>query len=142
MRRLLACIDFSARSPRVLLAARQLAAALQAEVVLLHVAPPDPDFVGYGAGPRSVRDAVSHDLRAAHSELDALAREGPDDGVAVQPLMIQGSAPEKILEQAERLSVEYIVIGSHGHGAVHEILTGSVARRVLRQARVPVVVVP
>src|SRR5688572_21839137 len=127
MRRLLACIDFSTRSPRVLQAARQLAAALQAEVVLLHVAPPDPDFVGYGAGPRSVRDAVSRDLREAHGELDALAAEAASDGVTVQPLMIQGSAPEKILEQAERLSVEYIVIGSHGHGAVHEILTGSVA---------------
>jgi nucleotide-binding universal stress UspA family protein len=108
----------------------------------LHVAPPDPDFVGYGPGPSSVRDAVSRDLREAHRKLDALAADATNDGVIVRPLMIQGSAPETILEQAERLSVEYIVIGSHGHGAVHEILTGSVARRVLRQASVPVVVVP
>jgi nucleotide-binding universal stress UspA family protein len=54
----------------------------------------------------------------------------------------QRDAAEKITEQAERLGAELIVLGSQGHGKLRQLLLGSVADAVLRNARVPVLIVP
>jgi len=35
-----------------------------------------------------------------------------------------------------------IVMGSHGHGALYELLVGSITQGVLKAAKCPVVVVP
>jgi nucleotide-binding universal stress UspA family protein len=48
---------------------------------------------------------------------------------------------EEILQRAERLGVDLIVMGKHQKGLLHTML-GSVSKGVLSQARVPVVVVP
>jgi nucleotide-binding universal stress UspA family protein len=138
----LACVDLSPISGAVLACGARLARALDTDLVVLHVAPPDPDFVGYAAGPQSVRDQVAARLREQHRELEASVRALGDGALSAKPLMIQGSTTESILSQAEKLQAELIVIGSHGHGKLHDLLVGSVADKVLRRAAVPVVVVP
>lgn len=140
MARVLAAIDFSPPSERVLASAAQLCRAFGAELWLLHVAPPDPEFVGYEAGPQSVRDAVAARLADEHGKLGALAAQFSD--VDVHPLMVQGVAAERILDHAARLKIDWIVLGSHGHGALYQLVVGSVAEAVLRKATVPVVLVP
>lgn len=139
---LLAAIDFSDVTPRVLEHAAKLARALDAELVVLHVAAPDPDFVGFSAGPQSVRDQVADKLREQHRELGERVAELVAAGTRARPLMVQAPAGDAILEHAERLGAELVVIGSHGHGKLRKLLAGSVADRVIRGARVPVVVVP
>jgi nucleotide-binding universal stress UspA family protein len=47
-----------------------------------------------------------------------------------------------ILEQAQKLGAEYIVIGSHGHSAVYDVMMGSVASGVLKKSPCPVLIVP
>ena len=53
---ILAAIDFSPISDRVLALASELAEKTGASLVVLHAAAPDPDFVGYEVGPQYVRD--------------------------------------------------------------------------------------
>jgi nucleotide-binding universal stress UspA family protein len=53
-----------------------------------------------------------------------------------------GSPAREILEVALNASVELIVLGTHGRGGVERFLLGSVAEKVLRKARCPVMVVP
>ena len=57
-------------------------------------------------------------------------------------LHIQGSLVEKILTSAETHAADLIVMGSHGHGALYELLVGSVTSGVLHGAKCPVLVVP
>jgi nucleotide-binding universal stress UspA family protein len=133
----LACVDFSSASDRIVPWAIQLAGPTH-EIVLLHVVPPDPDFVGYTVGPQSVRDSVAAHMRDRHRRLEEIGHGYGN----VRPLCIQGPTAEKILDQALRLKADFIVLASHGHGTVHDLLVGSVARAVLRAAQVPVVVVP
>ncbi len=53
----------------------------------------------------------------------------------------RGNPVEKIIKVAEDRDCDIIVMGSHGHGVLEEALIGSTARRVLRQATKPVLVV-
>ncbi len=142
MRRLLAAIDFSPISARVVDQAASLAAAFSAELTILHVAAPDPDFVGYAAGPQTVRDARARELRAEHRKLQEVAETLRDREIATRALLIQGPTAEQILAEAKRLEAGMIVVGSHGHGSLYRALLGSVSEDVVRAAVCPVLVVP
>jgi nucleotide-binding universal stress UspA family protein len=62
--------------------------------------------------------------------------------VAVKPLLVKGATLEVILGEAGRLGADVIVVGSHGHGAMHRFLVGSTADALVRQSDRPVLVVP
>ena len=142
METILAPIDFSDVSDTVIRRAADLAKAFQAPIYLLHVAPPDPDFVGYAPGPQSVRDTVAGTIRKEHHQLQKLESKLKSEGLDVHALLVQGPVVEKILREGERLQAGIIVMGSHGHGALHKLLVGSVAEGVLRGSRCPVFIVP
>ena len=57
-------------------------------------------------------------------------------------LVKSGKPEEVILEQADKRNCDIIVMGSHGQGALADVLIGSTARRVLRRSIKPVFVVP
>lgn len=143
MNTLLTAIDFSDVTDAVLEQTRVIASAFGAKVFLVHVAPPEPSFVTYEPGPPSEREFRAKELREEHRKLQALAEKlAGDGGPDVEPLMVSGGAVAKIVEEAERLDVNMIVLGSHGHGALYELLVGSVADGVMRKAKCPVLVVP
>jgi nucleotide-binding universal stress UspA family protein len=142
MELLLVPIDFSAGTEKVLATALQLAKATGAAIRLLHVAPPDPDFVPYDAGPAVVRDQVAHELRAEHRSLQLAAAELNAGGIKTSARMVMGPFVETIVEQADQTLADMIVIGSHGHGALFRMVLGSVSEGVVRQTDCPVLVVP
>ena len=142
MKHLLVPVDFSDVTPRVLDCALALARALGARLTLLHVAPPDPAFIGYDTGPDSVRDQVAHERRAEHRQLSTWQHVVAAEGVPGTALLMQGFPAEKILQEVSRLGVDLIVMGSHGRGALRHLLVGSVTDAVLREANCPVLVVP
>jgi len=139
---ILAPVDFSDLTPGVIAAAESLAAAFSAKLWLLHVSAPDPDFVGFEAGPQTVRNQRAHALRVEHRELQEVADRIRAAGVDATALLIQGPTVEKILAEAERIAADWIVMGSHGRGAVRRALLGSVSEGVLHRARCKVAIVP
>ena len=141
IRHLLVCVDFSPLTAAVVEQGVAIARATGAHVRLLHVAAPDPDFVGYGVGPESVRDAVAHELRTEHRVLAELAERFRAVDVPVTPLMVQGPILGTIVEQARRFAADLVVLGDTGH-RMHHLLAGSIAQRVLHDACVPVLLVP
>jgi nucleotide-binding universal stress UspA family protein len=73
------------------------------------------------------------------SRLDAEAQTIRDRVVAVD--VVEGFPAEVILWEAERHGCDLIVLGSHEQALSHTFL-GNVAKRVLRRARVPTLIVP
>ena len=140
--RLLVPLDLSSATDRVLAAATAVARDTGAGVWLLHVAEPDPAFVGYEAGSAAVRDQVAHEYRDEHRRLQEHAKQLRDAGIDTTPLLIRGPTAETILHEAAHLEVDLIVMATHGRGAVFDILVGSVSHAVLRQSRIPVLMVP
>lgn len=139
---ILAAVDFSAVTDDVLAALGRIGAATPAKVFLVHVAPPEPDFVGYGTGPDVVRGQVAVELRTQHQHLQRLAGELRAGGVETTALLLQGATVDTLIAEAGKLEADLIVLGSHGHGAVYDFLVGSVAEGVVRRSKVPVLLVP
>lgn len=138
----LVAVDLSPAADKVIAAAERVALAIGAEVYVLHVAEPEPAFVGYDAGPGVVRQQVADEYRREHRAVQDLAERLRAAGVRATALLIQGQTAATTLREAVRLKVELIVVGSHGHSAVYDVLVGSYSAAILRQSPVPVLVVP
>ena len=140
--KLLAALDFSATTPAVLREARAWAGRLNAKLWLIHVAEPDPDFIGYKAGPDTVRDAMARKFHREHQQLEAAAQELRTAGVDTTALLLQGPTADTILKEAGRLGVDAILMGTRARGALREFIVGSVSKQVLHKATRPVLLIP
>ena len=54
----------------------------------------------------------------------------------------EGFPADRILEKADELECDVIVMGTHGKGIIANAFLGSVAKRVLRRTRKPVFIIP
>ena len=142
MKNVIAAVDFSPVSEAVVSHAIHLARVNQGRLWIVHVAAPDPDFVGYEVGPEVVRQQRATRLREEHQQLEDMARDANAGGVTTTALMIQGPTSRTLLEKAAELDADLLVLGSHGHGALHNLLVGSVTESVVKDARIPVLIVP
>ena len=135
-------VDFSDVSALVITTAKKYARAFGARIVLLHICEPEPDFVGYEPGPTVVREHVAETMRANQQALDAMKAKFVEPDLEMLALQIQGPAVEKIVYEAQEQDAGLVVMGSHGHGAIYNLLVGSVAEGVLKGVSCPVLIVP
>ncbi|HYD49497.1 MAG TPA: universal stress protein [Terriglobales bacterium] len=142
MKTILVPIDFSDVTNAVLDHAILLAQKFASRIDVVHVAAPEPTFVGYEPGPQVVRYQVATELREEHRLVQNLAQKLRDQGLDAHGLMLQGSTVECIVERAKKIAADLIILGSHGHGAIHRVLLGSVSEGVVRHATCPVLIVP
>ncbi len=70
------------------------------------------------------------------NKADSLRQEG----ISATAVLLEGNAAEKILEYAEENDVDLIIMSTHGRSGPARWLFGSVADRVVRHSRVPVLV--
>ena len=146
MKTLLVPLDTSAGTAKVLSVADSLAVALRAKVVLLHVIEPVASYVPVGTGmdviAASEPENDSEQAEGAKKRLEMLAAPLRAAGLDVACEVALGLAVDEILDQAKMLAADYIVLGSHGHGALYHLFGGSVVTGVLKHSPCPVVVVP
>lgn len=140
--KLLVATDFSPQTDKVLRVARRLASALSAELCVLHVAAPEPAFKTYGAGERQDWDETAAENREEHRLVREAAQSMRDAGIDAVGIMLQGPPAKVILEEADKLDADLIVMGSHGFGAVFKLLLGSVSSAVMKKSGRPVLIVP
>ncbi len=160
MKRILVPIDFSDVTPPVIDLARQLAKALGADIHLVHVkeltAAAAPGTLGYGLagmpelapmsgvpvpGFEPMPQLVPED-EDQRSKLFQWQKEIADGGIKVSLHEPTGVVPEEILNQADELNADLIVMGTHGHGAMYNLLVGSATKGVLKHSTRPVLLVP
>jgi nucleotide-binding universal stress UspA family protein len=139
---ILAGVDFSQSAQKIIDQAALLARGLDAKIWLVHVAEPDPDFVGYELDPTVMRDVVAKKYHAEHRQLQDMSGALRDDGFDCVALLIQGSTVETLLAEAGKVMADMIVIGSHGKGALKRLLLGSTSEGILHRAEIPVHIVP
>lgn len=78
--------------------------------------------------------------------LESFREEMQDAGQDMQLIaslqVVQGDPPQVILDEANRLGVELVVVGSHSHGTAWDAPLGRTALCLLQLAEVPVYLVP
>ena len=139
---ILTLIDFSVICGAVVQRAAELSKFYEAKCWLVHVAAPDPDFVGYDVGPQYIRDSRADELKDEHAKLEAYTEQLKEDGVDCEMLLIQGQINPTILGEIDKLNIDLVVLGSHGHSKLYDLLVGSVCEYTLRHATVPLVIIP
>ena len=114
---------------------------------LLHVI--DPVEAGYDAGVlpsgseawyRSATETATDLLSERRARLVA-ARDGGEDGSDVDTTTEVGRPAATIVEVAEAVGADHVVVGSHGRKGVSRLVLGSVAESVVRRSPMPVTVV-
>jgi nucleotide-binding universal stress UspA family protein len=138
--KLLVGVDLSESTEMIVEKTEEIAKALSAKVWLLHVA--GPDLVGYDLVSQSLRDSVAEGFHGEHCHIQEIADRLRKTGLDTTALLIQGAPAETILKQASKLDVDMIVVGSHGRGAMYQLLVGSVSEGVLLKSECPILVVP
>jgi nucleotide-binding universal stress UspA family protein len=142
MKRILVPIDGSTLSGEAIREAFELARALPAEVILLHVVP-DPGLPNTVDGVWMDTDAIHKDLRQRGR---GLLKEAVQElaSVTTRPLMRDalGEHPaDVIVRLSNEEQVDLIIMGTHGRAGLERLLMGSVAERVAHHALAPVMLV-
>ena len=142
-KRILCATDFSEASIRALDYAMTLAQEADAHLTVMHVVEVTP------APQSDVESALESKMLGAYVAAAAADRAGrlkdliPDTVhtyCTVDTKLAIGKAYREILRVASEQSTELIVLGAHGR-TISELLFGSTAHQVVRQARSPVLTI-
>jgi len=142
MNNILVSIDFNEQEAFLMDKAYELGKAFDAKIWLLHIAAPDPDFVGYDVGPQYVRDTRAEDLHKEHQLLQDYAKQLELKGVKAEGLLVQGGTVEMILKEAKKLNTDLIITGHHDHNFLYKAFLGSVSEGIVKDSKIPVLLVP
>lgn len=131
MKKILVATDLSARSDRALERAVSLARDLGAHLTIVHVVDEDLPALLADAQRKAANEAIEGHLKTLN------AASGPK----ISTKVVVGHAYHDILEMAENLEAELIVLGVHRKDAFREfmdIFRGTTAERIIRASNIPV----
>jgi len=142
MNTIIVAVDFSSITSSLIEKAAEMAICYGARIYIIHVAAPDPEFVGYKVGPVHERQSLVKELNKEKRELEKLAERLRGEGIEVVPLLIQGATAELIVTETQRLDAKLLIMGTHGHGLALSALLGSTSHQVMHHVSCPVLLVP
>jgi nucleotide-binding universal stress UspA family protein len=142
---ILAPIDFSAESVPAFTYAAALARWYGSRITALHVVVTRPAVnIVPSPYPTAFAPVALEGIRAdVLSHLDGLIGQADARDVAIDKAVEEApDVASEILARAGVLPADFIVMGTHGRGGFDHLVLGSVAEKVLRKARCPVLTVP
>jgi nucleotide-binding universal stress UspA family protein len=139
VKKILCPTDFSEASKKAIALAVPLAEKFGAEIHLLHVVPPMPNLE---PSPTARFDVPEYErLLRADAKKSRSVMANAIGTVKTHEIVSNGSAAEEILRAAEENGIDLIVIATAGLTGWERTLFGSVAEKVVRRARCPVLTV-
>lgn len=143
-KKILIPLDGSALSEKALPAALEVSNKFGAELILLRVVErPQAYLHADGWVDLELINSIEEQAKKAVARyLQEKEAELAIQGQIVTSMMWERQFPaDAIIEAAEELDVELIVMSTHGHGGLTRWVFGSVADKVLRKAHVPVLLI-
>lgn len=139
--------DGSKNSEFAIKHALQIAADEDAEVVVLHVVDSKhlssisdeaiesraTNFAEYG-------DSVLDHFESVIQEIEAEKEE--KNKVVIRKLALEGNPAEVILKVCKKENIDMVVMANSGKHKIDRFLLGSVTEKIIREAPVPVLVIP
>lgn len=152
-KKVLLTLDGSELSATAIPHAAQIAASAGAEVVLLRVVdsvghiiaqttPAGFEGMGGAVSADLAQDAVAGQRAAAELDLTAAAQQLNSQGVSKVTLeIVEGVPGDAVVETAERLGCDLVIMATHGRSGLGRAVLGSVADHVVRHVHSAVLLV-
>ena len=137
---ILLAVDFSDAANFLAGYTKLFAKGLGANVVVVYVSPSMNRYASLYVPTTSIQALVEQILEGAKRVMDEFMAENfPGENAA--GLVEYGYAPEKIIEVAAEVEADMIIMGTHGRRGVNRIPFGSVAEKVVKTAKIPVLTI-
>jgi len=140
--KLLVAVDLSESTQTIVDKVEEINKEYPAKVWILHNAEPEPDFVEFKVDPLAARETLAKKFHNEHRQIQEIANRLRKAGLEATALLVHGATVETILKEASDLDVDMIVVGTHGRGAMYQLLVGSVSEGIIHKSRYPVLVIP
>lgn len=137
IKKILCSVDFAEYSPQIAAYAQTLAQAFAAEITVIYVAPTLAHYIGFQVAPSSIENFVGEIISGAEETMDKFLQDNFQE-VQVSGKVLTGYAAEEILDFADANNMDLIVMGTHGRKGIDRVLFGSVAEKVVKAAKIPV----
>ncbi|HEX2984316.1 MAG TPA: universal stress protein [Ignavibacteriales bacterium] len=133
--------DFSKLSFTAFDYARSLAAQYNAKIYLMFVMEKMPPFLAVRSLDVDEKQVLSHMEDEAKKELrEAAELLRGDSDLQVESIFKKGVDYEEVVKFSEEAKADLIIIATHGRTGILHTLLGSVAEKVIRYSKCPVLV--
>ncbi len=148
MKKICIALDYNPSAEKVAQTGYAYAKALGAETTLVHVisdavyyAMDYSPFMGYESSFNEINFGVVEELKhGAENFLSASAEHlGSRD---IKTAVLEGETSEAILDYCKEYNIDLLVIGTHSHSVLDNLLMGNSAVRIVRHSEIPLLVVP
>lgn len=141
MKKILVAVDFSPAAVVATRQALQLATAFDAQLILLHVLHDPAEAPGFYSAKKAGKKVFRNMEEAATKMMSEFVEKNLKDYAKVDARILPGLPGDEIVRQAAKEKVDVVVVGTRGHSGIARLLLGSVADKVIRTCRCPVLTV-
>ncbi len=139
--------DLSDCSLRALEPAVEVARKLCQKLTILSIVEPyTPITLGEDAGSGTALEAIEtlqrEELDHVGAEIQKIRAGLPADLETEQLVVVSRHPVQEIVRQVDALDVNLLVMATHGRTGIAHAIMGSTTEHVLRQSRVPVLIIP
>jgi nucleotide-binding universal stress UspA family protein len=129
--RILVPLDLNRLSEAKLPYAEAQARAFNAEIILLHVLPPE----------RPNDETISPHEAQARTYLEVMTARLRSEGIAAQPLLRSGQPADVIVQEIEAQRADLLILGSNVRRGLTRLLLGSIAEAIIARATCPILLI-
>jgi nucleotide-binding universal stress UspA family protein len=140
-KKILAPIDLSEASPKLVPYILAMAAKFDAEIHLLFVARISSYLTGFYVPSPSIYEFEKSVFEGAQRRLYEFYDEYFKDWTRTHASVVQGDISETILDYIDENDIDLLIMGTHGRKGLDRVAFGSVADRVIKASSIPVFVV-
>lgn len=140
IKKIVCALDLSQHSTLVAEYAVTMAKAFNAEIIAVYAAPALTQYVGFHVPPSSIENFVGEIVTGAERTMQEFVEENFKD-VKATGKVVNGYAAEEILALIDSSDADMLIMGTHGRKGIDRILFGSVAEKVVKSSRVPVMTI-
>jgi nucleotide-binding universal stress UspA family protein len=148
MKNILIAIDFEEKTSKLVDEAALLAKSFDSKIWILHIDTQNLDYFGtpdnfqFGMQYINVEDDKKKQKSEELKKVQAYVDQMKNQGIDAEGILVEGPTVKMILDEAQKLNIDLIVIGSHKHSFLYNALLENVSATLLKKSNIPLLVVP
>ena len=145
MKSIIVAIDFQHKIISVLNIAKKMAKAFGAKLYIVHSEIVGPEYVNsviQVTGQQPSMEIINQQKILIEKRLSEIHKDLLKAKIKSECVFMEGPTIENILDEAEKVKAEIIIIGSHEHGKFYHLIFGSTHNLLIKKSTIPVLIIP